>query len=237
MSIEPENTTKYDQALKISKITHAKHDRYRKDSIIVGTVSSNGRKKKVERVEYGKCSECGHEIKASDQWRGETVCQRCGALSKGKPKGNRDYIGKTFESLPRDTGITDEEWAVLCKLKSKRHLKLETEENFLRPPKGVKKTEYRKSHYLITVDIFGSQLQMNMFQKDRVKYILKNHTLKEIHSRVKAKTVIAGVCRYVLEQDGRGRELRFNRDPFISVGLNMSNYRVMKQNLNRLMRK
>ncbi len=70
-------------------------------------------------------------------------------------------------------------------------MKLNTEKNFLRPVKGVEQKDYLKSSDYI--DIFGSQLEMNMFQRQGKIYPKKPHS-KEIHSHVKANTLIAGIC-------------------------------------------
>ncbi len=229
--------SKYDSFFKTSKIQHAKHDRYMEDSVIEN-LDVDGEILRVEKIEYSVCPECGHPIKILDTWRGETVCQNCGISSRVNITTMNDikYSGRTFEPLPKNTDVTKEEWAVLCQIKAKRHMKFNVEENYLKPARRTDMKSWRESQYALTVGTYSSVLRMNKSQKERIIYILEHNPLKKIHSRLRRNTIIAGVCRYVLEQDGRGKELRYNREPFIWVSLTNKNYEVIKHNLDNLLK-
>ncbi len=94
-------------------------------------------------------------------------------------------------------------------------MKFNVEENYLKPAKRTYMKSWRESQYALTVGTYTSVLRMNKSEKERIIYILENNPLKKIHIKLKRNTIIAGICRYVLEQDGLGKELRYNRDLFI----------------------
>lgn len=184
-----------------------------------------GEIKKVEVNEYGTCLECGFPLVALDRHHAERVCE-CGVTNKKiillhdndiKQQQSPDKLRSS-----KDTGYTDDE----IRFMRSRHKKV--------PKVRTPKADWRKSQHYLTLGNISSQLMMTKYQKDKVKEIIDKHSLHIIHSRVDARTTIAGICRYVLKQDGRGRELRYNISAFKFVGLNKSNYDVIERNLQRL---
>ncbi len=102
--------SKYGSFFKTSKIQHAKHDKYMKDSMIENP-DVDGEILHVEKREYTTCPECGYPIKVLDTWRNETVCQNCGMSSQMNITTMNDikYSGRIFEPLPKNTDVTNEE--------------------------------------------------------------------------------------------------------------------------------
>lgn len=182
----------------------------------------------IEKHEYNTCHECGGELVALDRSRGEKVCDQCGMTNK-HVKMTNDYIlqkqcspeklndSKTTEYTPTEKKF----------LKSKKRKGLKTR---------TSKADWRKAQHVLTLQTITKQLFMTKPQIDQVKSILDDHSLKIIHSRVDRKITIAGICRYILLKDGRGRgnELRFNISAFKFIGLDNSNYHVIEHNLKRL---
>jgi len=184
-----------------------------------------GEIKKVEVNEYGTCLECGYPLVALDRHHAERVCE-CGVTNKKVILLHDTDIKQQQSSeklrSSKDTGYTDDEIRFLKSRKKKV------------PQTRTPKTDWRKSQYYLTLGNISSQLMMTKIQKDKVKEIIDQHSLHMIHSRVDARTTIAGICRYILKQDGRGRELQYNKSAFKFVGLNKSNYDVIERNLKRI---
>ncbi len=231
------------------RLPQCKHERPFKD-VQVSTSNvkdDNGKSWKVERYEYKTCNECGHPLITIDSSRGERVCE-CGLTNKRQVMINDWDLQKQHSSEDlRDskTSQTHEEEKFLehfrrnnrrKKIKTKAQLELEkeNESTFIKVQPRTPQQEWRKAQYILTLGTISSQLLMTKNQKDRVKDVINKHSLNVIHSRVDQRTTIAGICRYILKKDGRGKELRFNRSAFKFAGLNETNYNVIKRNLDRL---
>ena len=205
-------------------------------------IKEYGKEWKVEKYEYKTCHECGGELVAMDRSRGERVCE-CGMTNKRvmmiadtelEWQGSKDTLRNSKDSLTYDERKV---LKVIHKHEKKRGITTKVREKAKKKVKVQVKTpmkDYRKSQYAIIVDSISSQLFMTKPQKDRVKSIIDKHSLRMFHNRIGYRTILAGICRYVLMKDNRGKELRFNRSVFEFVGLNKSNYDIIERNLKGL---
>lgn len=189
----------------------------------------------VEQIEYGKCSICGHELLVEDYERGELICEGCGTV-QGTQVYERNRQHATLEALPNNDQIRKEEWQVIF-LERKRKARLEsTKEKQVHAKKPQIRTDnkiYRRNQYLLTLSRIASQLHMTNRQKKAVEHIILDdrYKLSEFHSKAKYKTIIAGLCRFVLCRSGRGKELRFNLAVFKKNNLNKKNYSIIAMNI------
>ena len=252
--IEPETNFNYDEFFKDRhfNLPGLPHERPVKEEIQIGRKEYNGKEWKVCKVEYSTCHECEYPLQTVDHHRGERICE-CGLTNK-KVEFIKDYIfskqntpGKLRTS--KDS-MTYEEERVLKHIHTKErkknittHVREKAKEDAEKENKKIHRlhvktprTDYNKKQYTLTLEIIASQLFMTSLQVDAVKSIINKYPLTTIHSRVHHRTTIAGICRYVLLKDGRGKgnELRFNRTAFKFVGLSDSNYNIIKSNLSRL---
>ncbi|MBZ2166994.1 hypothetical protein [Methanobacterium spitsbergense] len=224
---EPE--TIYDELFKDKKfaLPQNKHERpIRETELQKIKDKETGEIKKIEVNTYGECIECGYPLVALDHHRAERICE-CGMTNKKiillPDTGMKKERSKQPLRTSKNTGYTPEEAQFLNSNRKRRGPKVRSE-----------KQDWKKSQHIFFLGTIKSQLLMNYTQEKRVKEIINNHSLHLIHSRVDARTVIAGICRYILLQDGRGKELRYNRSAFKFVGLNEFNYNVIERNLKRL---
>lgn len=230
MSEQTEGIEIYNELFKEKefKLPQSKHERPIIESEIK-TIKDleSGEIKKVESNIYGTCKECGYPLVALDRHHAERVCE-CGVTNKKIILLNDAELEKNYSPEPlrssKDTGYTDDE---------KRFFKSQHKKV---PKTFTPKPQWRKSQHILTVNSIGSQLMMTKPQIDEVKRIIDTHSLRLIHSRVNSKIIIAGICRYILLKEGRGlgNELRFNRSVFKFIGLDNSNYNIIKLNLQRL---
>ncbi len=221
------------------------HERPFKEVKILDDRIDNYNKKSwgVEQYEYKTCNECGCPIVGLDPLRGERVCE-CGMTNKRVMMIADLDLDKQMTKEPfhytGNQGFTYDEKKVLKSVRKAKHKTKTRVEETKKGNRGVylknntKTADWRKKQQILILDTISSQLLMTKHQKDKVKRILDNHSLKMVHSRVSQKTIIAGICRYVLMKDGRGKELRFNRHVFEFVGLNESNYNIIRHNIDRL---
>ena len=214
---------------KILKLPKCEHERPTQEIIRVGKIKNpynNDKLIPLERHEYKTCYGCGGELVAVDRSRGEKVCDQCGMTNKRVMMTNDFVLQKQCspEKLndSKTTGYTPTE---------KRFLKS-------RKRKGLKtrttKEDWRKAQHILTLGTISSQLFMTVLQINRVKRIIDDHSLHVIHSRVDQKITIAGICKYIMMKDGRGKGMGYNNSAFKFVGLNEFNYAVIKRNLDRL---
>ncbi|MEN6554371.1 MAG: TFIIB-type zinc ribbon-containing protein [Methanobacterium sp.] len=212
----------------------AKHDLFETKEL-TGTSQPIGKiRKPIMDITFGGCPECGFPVKATDVWRGETVCEGCGYVLTHESTEPNDYELHDTSPLRPETQITTAERNIIYSIKAKRQRKFQTTENFGNYKAGTQKSDWRKDRHYIVIDTISSMLMMNKTQTNECKEIVKNHSLHEFHSRANTNAILAGICRYVLEKDGRGRELRYTRDAFNLNGLTRDKYKVIKRNLDEL---
>ncbi|MBZ2166338.1 TFIIB-type zinc ribbon-containing protein [Methanobacterium spitsbergense] len=251
---EPEKKEfNYDEFFKDKEfhLPQSKHERPSKEITLLSSriTDDKGKSWGIERYEYKTCIEpnCGYPLVAIDALRGERVCEGCGLTNKHQVMiADMDLKQQHSEEPLRtseDAGdITHDEEKVLTHIKKRAKKKeyttkvreAELENRNCKLQVKTPMQDWRKKQYILTLGTISSQLLMTRDQKKRVKHIINKHSLVQIHSRVDQKTTIAGICRYILMKDGRGKELRFNQSVFKFVGLNESNYNVIKRNLDRL---
>lgn len=215
----------YETYFKNNPIAHSNQNRFEKSrELLKDPTLFKGKLRFVERVEYGECDECHAPIKLSDYWRGELVCKGCGLVMNDHMATLPDHELMQHTSTDKlETGskVTDNERRAL-----KRAGKVVIEH--------TDKSEWRKASYILEIDIISSQLMMTRQQKQIVREILETHKLREFHRRLNSKAIIAGICRYVLVKHNRVKELRYNREPFVSVGLDKQGYKVIERRLNAM---
>lgn len=217
-----------------------------KSELLDTEIKIKRKKWKVEKNEYTVCNNildngeiCGNPVTASDSHRGESVCEKCGIVSSTKTfvVPEQFSVGEYTEHYKTELSESGEHVTAL--LKSSKY------NNIVKyPPKVSKKgtvyyestKENRKAEYIVTLDILSSQLQMKEFQKEEVQDIIDTYPLNKIHSRVNYKTIIAGICMYVLRllNPKRG-DLKYSNKIFSSYGLSKDNYDIIKKNLDRLL--
>jgi transcription initiation factor TFIIIB Brf1 subunit/transcription initiation factor TFIIB len=209
-----------------------------------------GKDWKIEKYEYKTCPECGGELVAMDRSRGERVCE-CGMTNKRVMmiadteliwQGSKDKLHTTKDSLTfeekkvlkeihkraKQKGYKTAVGHIEANKKKKQGKDYKKEKVHVKTPMK----DYRKSQYIIIMDNIGSQLFMTNPQKDKVKSIINKHSLRMFHNRIGYRTIIAGICRYVLMKESMSAgELRFNRSVFKFVGLTEPTYSIIKRNL------
>lgn len=212
----------------------ARHDLFETKEL-TGRSEKVGRiRKPVMNVTLSGCPECGYPIKGYDAGKGETVCPKCGAVLNYDiiPDENQELQSED-KDLPWNRGITVDEQVLINNIKRNRQKKFQTKEEYTKArPKNKK--DWRKSRHYMTVDSIASMLMMTKQQKQLCRDIIDEYSLHELHTRANSEVVVAGICRYVLEKNGRGKELRYNRDAFILNGLDRFKYKIIKGNLDRL---
>lgn len=91
--------------------------------------------------------------------------------------------------------------------------------------KQIQKLRKRRKHQLHD-DILAENKGKNIIETFPETHISKiPYTYEEI---------VTSICLYVMKEDGRGRELRFNKDFLISIGLTRDKYEVISENLQSL---
>jgi hypothetical protein len=101
--------------------------------------------------------------------------------------------------------------------------------------KRVDKETWRINRYKSFVNVVSTNYMMTNWQKIRAKNIIE--TFPETHiSKIPYtyEEIVTSICLYVMKEDGRGRELRFNKDFLISIGLTRDKYEVISENLQSL---
>lgn len=189
----------------------------------------------VEKIEYGECGICGHPLLAEDYHRGDVVCEGCGTVMNSVIY-EKTSLNHTNDALPDTDKIRQDEWLVIW-LERRRKAKLEsTKEKPVQAVKPKRRTDmkvYRRNQYLLALNSISSQLHMTQRQTDAVKNIILDdrYKLNEFHRKAGYKTVICGICRFVLCRSGRGKELRFNLAVFKRNNLNKENYTIIAMNI------
>ncbi len=215
-------------------------------------ISKDGREWKIEKYEYKTCPECGGYLVALDRSRGERVCE-CGMTNKRvmliadtelKWQGSKDKVRKKEEFLTYDElkvikhihkkakqeGYNTAVGHIEANKKKKQGKKYKKEKIQIK----TSQKDLNKKRYIMTVGTVASQLLMTKGQKQRVIEIIERFPLPIIHSRLNQQATIAGICRYILKQDGRGNELRYNRSAFQFAGLTEASYNIIERNLKGL---
>jgi hypothetical protein len=196
----------------------------------------------IERYDYKECFKCGHPLIAMDPLRGERVCE-CGLTNKRAIMIVDMDLKKQRTNEPlrtKEDSLTFEEKKFIKRYRAnnrKKGIKTFTTHEKVQNVKVQVDTSmqsWRKKQYVLILGTISSQLLMSKPQKDKVKDIIDEHSLKMFHNRVDQHTIIAGICRYILMKDRNGGELRFNRSVFQFVGLNEANYGIIKVNMERL---
>lgn len=184
----------------------------------------------IMNCEIKGCPDCGHPVKATDYHKGDVVCEKCGLVVKTYIPEKRE--GKC-EELPKNDGKLRKDERAVIKLEQDRKSRISK----LPPRKPmIHKTDvktWRKDQYENFLMLIASRLEMNNSQVENVKFVLSHFPLKLIHSRVGFRTIIVGLCRYILCRDGRGKQLQFSIDVLKENGLKKSNYEVIVKNIKR----
>ena len=190
----------------------------------------------VEQIEYGECSICGHELLVEDYERGELICEGCGTV-QGTQVYERNQVHATLEALPNNDQIRKEEWQVIF-LERRRKARLEsTKEKQVHAKKPQHRTDmktYRRNQYLLALNSISSQLHMTHRQTDAVKNIILDdrYKLKDFHSKAKNRTIIAGLCRFVIKTAGRSNgDLRYSLPAFRDNNLDKDKYKIIAMNI------
>jgi len=184
----------------------------------------NGRKWHVEHSQLGECPECHYPVKATDSWRGETVCKQCGLVISDRAPALPDQElmkNRSTDKINKGSKTTHDEKEAL-----KRAGKPVINHTDMK--------DWRKAQKILEIDRISNQLMMTKQQREIVREIVRTHNLRNFHRRLNTDAIIAGICRYVLVKQNRVKELRYNREPFVSVGLNKQGYRVIERRLNAL---
>lgn len=215
----------YDKFFLNFNIPYARHQRIIKSiEPLKKKIEKKGKLWAVMHTEFTTCPHCEHPIMARDDKRGEFVCEGCGTVSgTGIKLSNNNEVEENRETSPLNS--------------SDRYTKQEQEfvkKTTNRQLKQCNKQSWRKTQYIMQIGILNTSLMMNKNQKDKIKFIINKYSLRSIHGNADYMIIIAGVCRYILIKDGRGKELRFNREPFNLVGLTKQNYKIIKTNLDKL---
>ena len=206
-------------------------------------IYDNGKEWKIEKYEYKQCPECGGDLVAMDRSRGERVCE-CGMTNKRVMMINDCDLDKQYSTEQlhyTGEGYTYDEKKVLKSVRKAKHKTRTRVKETEKGNRGVylknntKTDDWRKKQNILMIETISSQLLMNKPQRKRVERFIQKHSLKLVHSRCNKRTIIAGICRYVLMQESRtAGELRFNRSVFKFVGLTEPTYSIIKRNLDRL---
>lgn len=198
----------------------------------------------VEKIKYGECNVCGHPLMAEDYFRGEVVCEGCGTVVSQVTQDNKNGADRSLEALPEMEKVRDEliglrkDEMELIWMERKRNAKIKsTNEKKVIPQKLYPRTDmktYRRNQYLLALNSISSQLHMTQHQTDSVKNIIfdDRYKLKDFHSKAKDRTVIAGLCRFVIKTAGRSDgDLRYNLPAFRDNNLDKDKYEIIAMNI------
>jgi hypothetical protein len=183
----------------------------------------------IQRIEYDVCGFCGHELIAEDYGKGVRVCEGCGTVENTYVFEKPSL--KSGEDLPENDGKLRPDERNVINLERKRKARIrKTKVKQKVIHKTPTKTQ-RRDQYLMALSNISGQLHMNAHQYDCVEHVLLKYPLKMICTRVDHRTIIAGLCRYILVREGRGNELKFSRAVFKSNGLDKDNYGVIEKHI------
>lgn len=197
-----------------------------------GKSSKIGRiRKPIFKVKITGCPSCKHPVRVYDEWRGETVCEHCGVVVSTYNYEDGDY---NPDELPWNDGRLRKDELKVIGLERKRKERITKQ-----PTQGKVKHQsntqnWRKKQYFFALEIISSQLQMTENQKEIVKEVIDTYPLNLFHGWLGHRTIITGLCRYVLCLQGRGRELRFSRSVFKENNLNSENYEKISKQIKQL---
>ncbi len=168
-------------------------------------------------LEHSSCIECGHPVKALDDFHGEVVCEGCGLITPYFKYESHDFSeefeNENFKSLS---------------MQGKRV------NGLLKKYQNTKKQRYNDSHNALLVDIIAGYYMMTAYQRQDSKDVIDNFSLKRIHSRLNERAIVLGVCIYFQKKDKRHIKIKDSKY-CESFGLNTHGYRVISNNLNRLL--
>lgn len=230
-----------------SNLKEGKHNLKIKTSKLLDTeIKIKGKNWKVERIEYTVCknilpdgSLCGYPITTTDTHKGESYCEACGLVNDSiKYVVPSNYtVGEYTEDIKKELSESGEHITKLLKSSMFNRI-IENTPKITKEGKveyGNKK-EWRELQKKYTLDNLSSALHMKQFQKEEVQDIIDTYPMNKIHSRIGFKTIIAGVCMYVLRLFNPKRgDLKYSNKIFSSYGLTKRNYDVIKKNLDRLL--
>lgn len=168
-------------------------------------------------AKYTECAECGHPVQALDEMHGELVCEGCGLVNEHFVYKSNDF-SEEFEKTHK-TELTGQGKKISRLLKKYQDTPMQ---------------DYNNNQKIITLGNINTHYLMTSFQKEQVKYVINNFSLKQLHSRLKSKTIILALCIYFQKKDGR--HIKINNNKYIqSYGLNEDAYNIISRNLDGLL--
>lgn len=165
------------------------------------------------------CPLCGSIITLYDTERSEKLCADCGYVydetyydNQTNNDNSKPYTG---------TKLTKTEHKFFKKIHRKEH-------NF------SSSSERNHDYYNDTIDIVKTDLCLTKTEVYEVKQIINNVNLKKLHSRVKADTIIVGVCRYVAKSHKKiDTLLRFKNSLYRDYNLTRKEYNIIEKNIEK----
>lgn len=188
-------------------------------------------RKPIMKVEIKACPVCKHPIKSYDYHRNEVICDKCGLVVPTYTYDPGDY---NPDELPWNDGRLRKDELRVIGLERKRKERIEKTKSKAKVKHQSSKGEWRKKQYFFALEIISTQLEMKKNQREIIKGVLDTYPINMFHGWLGHKTIIAGLCRYLLCREGRGRELRFTRAVFKENNLTSENYEKISKRIKEL---
>lgn len=184
---------------------------------IIRTEKYKNTTKKVVTLELGFCPECDSKTYCVDYIHGERVCPQCGYVF------DQIIFEKPKYNVPRKISHP-----VRFSFKEKQYLKSKNY-HYVTEAKEWKKRQVERE-----IDVIASNLQMNTYNKNKVKDIVEKTGLKRLHGTATTTTILCAVARYVLKYNERNNlvALRYDRNIFKN-NLNAKEYAIVENNIKK----
>lgn len=170
------------------------------------------------------CPLCGAIITLYDQEKSEKTCAECGYVYNEISYNPINYELST-ENTYTGTCYTQTEHAYYKYVKKKEY-------NF------ISSKERNYLYYKHIIEIIKIELCLTSIEVQEVQNIInKAQSLKKLHSRLEAGTIILGICRYVAKEHNKlSYILRFRNKIYQEYNLTKKEYVIIENNIKKVLK-